>query len=48
MYGNVDAALLYFMRFTTFAINKDGLGMTQSESDPCVFFRRDKEGEMTL
>ena len=48
MYGNVDAALLYFMRFTTFATSQDGLKMTQSESDPCVFFRRNKQGEIDI
>ena len=29
MYGNVDAALLYFIRFTKFATDKEGLGLTQ-------------------
>ena len=41
MYGNVDAALLYFIRFTTFATAEDGLGLEQSKSDPCLFFKRD-------
>ena len=40
MYGNVDAALLYFIRFTDYATDKDGLNLNQSKSDPCVFFRR--------
>ena len=40
MYGNVDAALLYFTRFTEYAINKNGLNLTQSKSDPCLFFRK--------
>jgi hypothetical protein len=40
MYGNVDAALLYFTRFTTYATSKEGLNLTQSESDPCVFYKK--------
>ena len=40
MYGNVDAALLYFIRFTDYATDKDGLNLNQSKSDPCVFFRK--------
>ena len=44
MYGNVDAALLYFIRFTEFAISKEGLNLTQSKSDPCLFFRKNEEG----
>ena len=42
MYGNVDAALLYFVRFTTYATAKDGLNLEQSKTDPCLFFERDK------
>ena len=48
MYGNVDAALLYFIRFTEFAIDENkGLGLIQSKSDPCLFFKKDDE-EKTL
>ena len=40
MYGNVDAALLYFIRFTTYATDKEGLDLKQSEADPCIFYKR--------
>ena len=38
MYGNVDAALLYFIRFKEYAKSKDRLNLTQSKTDPCLFF----------
>jgi len=44
MYGNKDAALLYFVRFTEYAISEEGLNLCQSEADPCVFYRKNKEG----
>ena len=34
MYGNVDAALLYFIRFTEYASSPEGLNLTQSKADP--------------
>ena len=40
MYGNVDAALLYFIRFTTYATSKEGLNLEQSKCDPCLFFKK--------
>ena len=45
MYGNVDAALLYFVRFTDYATSPDGLDLQQSKSDPCLFFKKDNEGK---
>ena len=45
MYGNVDAALLYFIRFTTYATSSDGLNLLQSKCDPCVFYRKNERGE---
>ena len=45
MYGNVDAALLYFIRFTTFATSEEGLGLEQSKTDPCIFFKRNERGQ---
>ena len=45
MYGNVDAALLYFVRFTTFATAKDGLGLEQAKVDPCIFFKKNEKGK---
>ena len=45
MYGNVDAALLYFIRFTEYAISPEGLNLTQSKADPCVFYKRNANRE---
>ena len=44
MYGNVDAALLYFKRFRDFATKMDGLNLQQSKSDPCLFYRKNEDG----
>ena len=48
MYGNVDAALLYFKRFEEYALQETGLNLTQSESDPCIFYRKNKQGRTQL
>ena len=45
MYGNVDAALLYFIRFKEFATDKEGLALEQSKSDPCLFYKKNDEGK---
>ena len=45
MYGNVDAALLYFIRFTEYAINPQGLDLIQSKADPCLFFKKNNDGK---
>ena len=47
MYGNVDAALLYFIRFTTFATSEEGLNLEQSKCDPCLFFKKDESNKTT-
>jgi hypothetical protein len=39
MYGNTDAALVYFKLFKAHLINE--MGMLQSLADPCVFFKQD-------
>ena len=44
MYRNVDAALLYFIRFTEYTTDKEGLDLQQSKCDPCLFFRKDNNG----
>jgi hypothetical protein len=44
MYGNPDSALQFFKAYKTTLL---GMGMTQSKSDPCVFFKHDK-GELVL
>ena len=46
MYGNVNAALLYFIRFADYATKKNRLNLTQSNSDPCLFFRKNKEDQI--
>ncbi len=45
MYGNVDAALLFFKTFK--GILKE-LGLTQSLADPCVFYKKDDSGKINL
>ena len=40
----MDAALLYFIQFTEYATSDEGLNLTQSKSNPCLFFRRNEEG----
>lgn len=44
MYGNVNAALLYFIRFTNYATSEEGLNLSQSKSDPCLFYRKKSDG----
>ena len=46
MYGNVDAALSYFVCFIEYAVKKDRLNLIQSKVDPCLFYKRNKEGRM--
>ena len=43
MYGNVDAALRFFIIFVQCLQNKD-IGMTQSQADPCVMYMKDDKG----
>jgi hypothetical protein len=45
MYGNSDAALIYFKLFKTHVIEE--MGMTQSSVDPCVFYKK-SEGLVVL
>ena len=44
MYSNMDAALLYFIRFKEYAKSKEGLNLTQSKTDPCLFFKKNEQG----
>jgi hypothetical protein len=44
MYGNPDSALQFFKAYKTTLL---GMGMIQSKSDPCVFFKHD-EGKLVL
>ena len=48
MYGNVDAAIKFFKTLTTHLTNKDGMNMSHSKVDPCVFHKLDKMGNLTL
>ena len=43
MYGNVDAALRFFIIFVQYLQSKD-IGMTQSQADPCVMYMKDDNG----
>ena len=43
MYGNVDAALKFFIELTEILVS-DAVGMTQSKADPCVFYKKDDNG----
>ena len=43
MYGNVDAALKFFIELTELLVS-DEVGMTQSKADPCVFYKKDENG----
>ena len=45
MYGTIQAALLWFKHITEILIND--LGFTQSELDPCLFFKFNKDGKQT-
>ena len=46
MYGNPDAALLYFIRFRDYTIDEKGLGLRQSEADPCLFYKKELSGKV--
>jgi hypothetical protein len=45
MYGNVDAALRFFIKYKGIL---DELGMVQCKIDPCVFYRIGEEGFLEL
>ena len=47
MYGNVDAALRFFIRFTQY-LTSEKVGLIQSKVDPCVFFKKDTNGDSML
>ena len=47
MYGNVDAALRFFIRFTQY-LTSEKVGLIQSKVDPCVFFKKDTNGDSKL
>lgn len=47
MYGNVDAALRWILLKTEYLTGPE-IMMTQSRADPCIFFKRDSDGEPAL
>ena len=46
MYGNVNSALMYFIRFKNFATSEEGLKLKQSKADPCLFFEVGPDGNI--
>ena len=46
MYGNVDAALIFFETYKKYM--EEIIGMIQSQVDPCVFYKRNDEGDTIL
>jgi hypothetical protein len=46
MYGNTDAALIFFRLFMGHLTDVKGMGMTQSLADPCVFYKKNGYGEV--
>ena len=47
MYGNIDAALRWITLKTEFMTSKE-VGMIQSKTDPCVFYKKDEKGKPVL
>ena len=43
MYGNVDAAIEFFIMLSEHVTNKDGMKMVQSLADPYVFYKLDDD-----
>ena len=46
MYGNVDAALRFYMKFKTILVKH--IGLIQSKADPCIFFSQHADGSLRL
>jgi hypothetical protein len=46
MYGNIDSPLRWMLTFSKFL--KEELGLLQSKSDPCVFYKLDNDGTPIL
>jgi len=44
MYGQVDTALRFFIKFTGHLESDRCNGVKQSKSDPCVFYKKEKDG----
>ena len=48
MYGNVDAAIKFFKTLTGHITEDEDLKMIQSKTDPCVFYKLNKNKELML
>src|SRR5210317_2162293 len=46
MYGNVDAALMFFQEYKGYLMK--AMKMKQSRADPCIFYKDNEEGETIL
>jgi len=46
MYGNVDVALRFLEKYS--GILMTNLGFIQSQTDPCIFFKHDKVGKLSI
>ena len=46
MYGNVDAALQFFKKYS--GILMTNLGLMPSQTNPCIFFKHNKAGKLNL
>ncbi len=44
MYGQVDAALRFFVRFVGYLVGENYNWIVQSKADPCVFYKKDVNG----
>ena len=44
MYGQCDAALRFFIRFTKYLESDRCEGVVQCKSDPCIFYKKDENG----
>ena len=46
MYGNIDSSLQWMKTFGNFLVNK--LGMVQSNTDPCLFYKKTEDSKLWL
>ena len=47
-YGTKDAGYRWIKLFMSLLTNKEGPGMTQSRSDPCLLFKHNSKGELIM
>ena len=46
MYGNVDAALRFFEKYSGILVEQ--MGFSQNRADPCIFFKRNDNEQSTM